>query len=200
MSSTEISDTAGAERPTPARPKSRRLYKLAVPAVLLGLTVSGLGMSATAHADETPSCSTIPNQTCPAPPYIEGGTPAQPMAIPRGVQAALNFFRQMGWPNFRNIAYRGWTHDMGNNQWVESGGEYYDYGGTLMNFMHRQGQDWAALNYRGTFQEYYGSVYASDPERSGIRTGNFRIVRALGTGDLWVSLNHYTSFRYVGRM
>lgn len=198
MSSTEISDTTRAERPTPARPKSRRLYKLAVPAVLLSLTVGGLGMSATAHADDELSCNSIPGQSCPPAPNVEG-SPSQPRAIPRGVQAALNYWRQLGWPNFRNIATRGWTHQMAPGQWIESGGEYYDYGNALTDDMHRHGQDWAALNYHGTYQEYYGSVYPNDPQRSGQATGNFRIVRALGTGDVYVSIDHYKNFRYVGR-
>ncbi|MCI3272494.1 hypothetical protein [Streptomyces cylindrosporus] len=192
---------------TPARSKGRRLAKLAAPALLLSLTVGGLGLAGTAHATEVPSCSTLPGQTCPATPGVSGSA-AQPSAIPRGIQAALNYWRQLHWPNFRNIAPRGAAFEVENyvdrngnhiHGWVESGGQYADNGGALMNFMHRGLAGANAQNYQGAFQEYYGSVYPSNPERSGIRTGNFRIVRALGTGDVWVSIDHYSNFRYVGR-
>lgn len=205
MSSTEMSGPAQAECPAPTRQKSRRLHKLAVPAVLLSLTVGGLGMSATAHAAEGPSCASTPGQTCAATPSV-AGTPAHPQAIPRGVQAALNYWRQLSWPNFRNVAPRGASFEVENyvdrhgnhiHGWIESGGEYNDHGGALRNFMHHHGSDARARGYTGTFQEYYGTVYPSNP--SGIRTGNFRIVRALGTGDVFVSIDHYSTFRYVGR-
>jgi hypothetical protein len=58
----------------------------------------------------------------------------------------------------------------------------------------------APRNYQGTFQEYYGSVYPSNPEATHISTGNFRIVRAITTGDVFISIDHYSTFRYVGVM
>ncbi|KMS71236.1 hypothetical protein ACM01_27885 [Streptomyces viridochromogenes] len=202
-----MSRTAHAERPTRTRPKSRRLHKLAVPAVLLSLTIGGLGMSATAHAASGPSCASLPAASCSATPSV-AGTPAHPQAIPRGVQAALNYWRQISWPNFHNVAPRGAAFEVENyhdswgthhHGWIESGGQYYDHGSALRNFLHHHGPDARARGYAGTFQEYYGSVYPSNPERSGIATGNFRIVRAVQTGDVFVSIDHYSSFRYVGR-
>ncbi|MDX2937906.1 hypothetical protein [Streptomyces ipomoeae] len=208
MSSIELPDTTQAENPAPARPKGRRLHKLAVPAVLLSLTVGGLGMSATAHAASAPSCTSVPGQVCPAPVPGVSGSAAQPQAVPRGIQAALNYWRQLHWPNFRNIAPRGSAFEVENyidrhgnhiHGWIESGGQYNDHGNRLMDFMHRGLAGPNAQNYRGTFQEYYGSVYPDNPERSGRATGNFRIVRSLGTGDVWVSIDHYSTFRYIGR-
>ncbi|QOV33132.1 hypothetical protein IM697_22990 [Streptomyces ferrugineus] len=207
MSSIDMSDAAQAERPAPTRQKGRRLHKLAVSAVLLGVTAGGLGTATTAHAASSLSCNINPAQVCPAVPGISGSD-RQPQAVPRGIQAALNYWRQLGWPNFRNVAPRGAAFEVENfhdqrgrhhEGWVESGGQYQDHGGRLMDFLHRGLAGSHAQNYQGSFQEYYGSVYASNPARSGIATGNFRIVRALGTGDVWVSIDHYSTFRYIGQ-
>ena len=203
---TQPSRMLAASLPTVAR--RRALGLLAAAALVSGLAVSPQ-FTPSAQAADGASCSSLPNGTCPAGSIPITGDHAHVQAIPRGVQTAFGFWRQIQWPNFRNIAGRGYVVNVGNvyntrthqedHQYIESGGQYADNGGNLTNFLHAGRGTAEGRNYRGAFQEYYGSVYPSDPVRTGIRTGNFRIVRALGTGDTWVSIDHYSTFRYVGR-
>jgi hypothetical protein len=177
--------------------------------MLLSLTAGGVALSGTAQAAECSQGGGTPNGACPASePAGFTGTYQQPAAIPRGIQAAVNYWRQLSWPNFRNVAPRAAVFEVENYHdsrgthhegWVESGGRYADHGNRLLDFMHRGLAGPNTVHYQGAFQEYYGAVYPDNPVRSGRATGNFRIVRALGTGDVWVSIDHYSNFRYVGR-
>ncbi|MFJ2115686.1 MULTISPECIES: hypothetical protein [unclassified Streptomyces] len=212
MSLIEASSTQAAESESGqsrATFSLRRHRLIAVPTLLLSLVVGGAVLAGPAQAAETPSCQSLPGATCPSQPSVGiTGSSTAPQAVPRGIQAALNYWRQLSWPNFRNIAQRGAAFEVENfndargrhiEGWIESGGQYNDNGGALMTFMHNGNAGPSARNYQGSFQEYYGSVYPNNPVRSGIATGNFRIVRALGTGDVWVSIDHYSNFRYIGR-
>ncbi|MEV6380333.1 hypothetical protein AB0M31_13040 [Streptomyces sp. NPDC051773] len=210
-SSPQVLESEHAEAPVRSRSR-RRGRRFVASTLLLGALAGGAVTSVSASPAVAAECSQgggTPNGVCPAsnPPGITGNY-AHPSAVPRGIQAALNYWRQISWPNWRNVAPRGAAFDVedyydsrGNHHhdWIESGGQYQDHGNRLLDFMHRGLAGAGAQNYRGTFQEYYGSVYPSNPERSGIRTGNFRIVRAIGTGDVWVSIDHYSNFRYIGR-
>ncbi|WP_062705219.1 hypothetical protein [Streptomyces regalis] len=176
-------------------------------AVLLSLLAGGVATSATVVLAAAADCGTSQQCNVNPPPGFQG-TGWAPAAVPRGVQAALNYWRQMSWPNWRNVGQRGAAfqvenyHDQRGNHhegWIETGGQYQDHGDRLRTFLNI-GYGGRAENYQGTFQEYYGSVYPSNPERSHISTGNFRIVRAINTGDVFVSIDHYSTFRYVGRM
>ena len=64
MSSSEMLETAPEKRRGPVR---RRARMVAIPAMLLSLTVGGLSMGQAAHAADAPSCSSLPGATCPAP-------------------------------------------------------------------------------------------------------------------------------------
>ncbi|MEU0413925.1 hypothetical protein ABZ307_39950 [Streptomyces griseorubiginosus] len=195
-------------RPSP-RP-GRRRRTLAASAVLVGLLAGGAATTVPAAAAECSQGGGTSNGACPAPatPGITGSY-ASPQAVPRGVQDALNFWRQLSWPNWRNVAQRGavflvndYVNQRGvhRREYIESGGQYQDHGNRLLNFMNLGLAGPGAQHYQGTFQEYYGTVYPSNPAQTHIATGNFRIVRAINTGDVWVSIDHYSNFRYIGRM
>ncbi|MBK3642547.1 MULTISPECIES: hypothetical protein [unclassified Streptomyces] len=199
-------------RPASAFRPRRNRRMLAASAVLISLLAGSVATSAAvpAAAAECSQGGGTSNGACPvsSTPGITGSY-ASPQAVPRGIQAALTFWRQLSWPNWRNVAPRGavfsvsdYVDQRGNRhrEFIESGGQYQDHGNRLRNFMHVGLAGPGAQNYQGTFQEYYGGVYPSNPEQTHIATGNFRIVRAINTGDVWVSIDHYSNFRYVGRM
>ncbi|MGW1750082.1 hypothetical protein ACWCRD_31585 [Streptomyces sp. NPDC002092] len=171
-------------------------------AVLLSLLAGGVATSATVAPAAAADCGT--SQQCSAPPP-DGfqGTGWSLASVPRGVQRALNYWRQLGWPNWRNVGQRGEVWQVDSHAYIETGGQYQDhpnrFGVRIRDFMN-WGYTGDPMNYQGTFQEYYGDVYPSNPEESGIATGNFRIVRAINTGDVFISINHYKDFRYVGRL
>ncbi|MFG3261699.1 hypothetical protein [Streptomyces bobili] len=198
--------------PAGSRPRRRR-RTLAASAVMLGVLAGGVAPAVTAVPAVAAECSQgggTANGACPASPTPGiTGSHANPQSVPRGIQAALNYWRNLGWPNWRNVAPRGavfnvanWVDQRANHhrEYIESGGQYQDHGNRLRHFMDLGLAGPDAQNYRGTFQEYYGSVYASNPEQTHIATGNFRIVRAINTGDVWASIDHYSNFRYIGRL
>ncbi|MFF4501858.1 hypothetical protein [Streptomyces sp. NPDC001401] len=171
-------------------------------AVLLSVLAGGVVTSATVAPAAAADCGT--SQQCSAnPPAGFQGTGWSLASVPRGVQRALNYWRNMGWPNWHNVGQRGEVWQVDNQAYIETGGQYFDHpnqwGVRIRDFMN-EGYAGEPRNYQGSFQEYYGSVYQSNPEESGEATGNFRIVRAINTGDVFISIDHYSTFRYVGVM
>ncbi|MDO0933902.1 ribonuclease domain-containing protein [Streptomyces sp. DG2A-72] len=85
-----------------------RARKAAVPAMLLSITIGGVGVSATAHAAEGPSCFSAPAQTCPAPAPAPAPLPPrgdQPAGISnqqwRGAASAAEFWSREGVSNIQ---------------------------------------------------------------------------------------------------
>ncbi|QNP68080.1 hypothetical protein IAG44_00355 [Streptomyces roseirectus] len=139
MSSTEAVETPRVKRSLTSRLRAHA-RKAGITAMLLGVTAGGLGLSATAHAASTPSCETIPNQTCPAPGPSGDQLPARhsrPAGVTeeqwRGATTAADFwnvegvsnapgdrlhlvmrgqngFPGRGWPSDTNPNARAWYH------------------------------------------------------------------------------------------
>jgi hypothetical protein len=196
-------------------PVRRRARMAAIPAMLLGLTVAGLGTAQAAHAGESYSCTTLPGATCPAPPPANKGKAKitgdaqHPGTLTQGKMQAktLKLWQQIGWPNFHNVGDRdiafnvedyhvGATHIQ---HWIETGGRYYDNGNSLRDFMNRGEAGPSSRGYQGNFQEYVAHYFDHNPNGEGERTGQDRFVRAINTGDVWFTRDHYKSFTYLGK-
>ncbi|MFD8627918.1 ribonuclease domain-containing protein [Streptomyces hygroscopicus] len=65
--------------------------------------------------------------------------------------------------------------------------------------MDQGGAGPSSRNYRGTFQEYIAHTFDHNPSGEGERTGQDRFVRALNTGDVWFTRDHYKTFSYLGK-
>ncbi|MFJ4202874.1 hypothetical protein ACIP2Y_25040 [Streptomyces sviceus] len=211
MSSSEMLETAPEKRRGLAR---RRARMVAVPAMLLSLTVGGLGLSATAHAADSPQCPPGSSPNCgtssnngKAP--ITGDEQNPGRLTPGKMQAyTLNLWRNFGWPNWRGIGDRDASWDVndyvdsrGNRhqEWIETGGRYWDNGNSLRDFMNEGRAGSSSQGYQGTFQEYIAHYFDHNPNGEGERTGQDRFVRAINTGDVWFTRDHYNSFTYLGK-
>ncbi|MFI9172101.1 hypothetical protein [Streptomyces lincolnensis] len=106
MTSTEALETARTRRTLSSRLKAHA-RKAVIPAVLLGITIGSVGVSATAHAAEGPSCFSVPGQTCPAPGPAADPLPQRQTQEPAGVSSqqwrgattAANFWNAEGISN-----------------------------------------------------------------------------------------------------
>ncbi|MEU5045912.1 hypothetical protein [Streptomyces griseorubiginosus] len=214
MSSSEMLETSPEKRRGLAR---RRARMVAVPAMLLSLTVGGLGLSTTAHAADSPQCPPGSAPTCGAPPAAPDkgkapitGDAQHPGKLTQGKMQdyTLNLWRNLGWPNWRGIGDRDASWQVSNyvdqrgnrhDEWIETGGRYWDNGGSLRDFMNGGGAGSSSRNYRGTFQEYIAHYFDHNPRGEGERTGQDRFVRAINTGDVWFTRDHYKSFTYLGK-
>jgi hypothetical protein len=218
MSATEtetpgMPETAHETRRGPARPRGRA-RRVAIPALLLSLTVGGRGLASTAHAAECSEGGGTPIGTCPAPSKDKGKAPIKgdyrhPEKLTKGKMPARaeDYWERLGWPNWRGIGDRdaswqvaSWVDHLGNHhrEWIETGGRYWDNGNSLRDFMNQGEAGPSSRNYRGTFQEYNAHIFDHRPQ-FGEKTYNERFVRAISTGDLWVTYNHYKSFSYLGK-
>lgn len=108
MTSTEALETPRAKRPLSSRLKAHA-RKAAIPAMLLSVTLGGVGVSTTAHAAEAPSCSTTPNThvTCPAQAPYRGTRPTNNPAITpqnwNGALSAATFWSMHGINHFNGL-------------------------------------------------------------------------------------------------
>lgn len=210
MSSSEMLETPPEKRRGLAR---RRARMVAVPAMLLSLTVGGLGVSTTAHAADSPQCPPTAPPTCGAANKgkapVTGDEQHPGKLTPGKMQAVtLDYWKRFGWPNWRGIGDRdaSWKvedfHDQRGHhyeRWIETGGRYFDNGDSLRDFMNEGHAGASSSNYRGTFQEYIAHYFDHDPSGEGERTGQDRFVRAINTGDLWFTRDHYKTFTYLGK-
>ncbi|NUQ97166.1 MAG: hypothetical protein HOY79_11590 [Streptomyces sp.] len=215
-----MSSTEALETPSVKRSLSSRLHaharKAAIPALLLSLTVGGLGLSTTAHAADAPQCP--PNNGASP---CGGGAPNKGKAKVTGdadhpgkltqgkmQEKTLKAWQGIGWPNWRNIGDRddswqisSWVDQFGarHGEWVETGGRYFDNGDSLREFMNGGGAGPSSRDYTGSFQEYVAHTFDHDPSGEGERTGKDRFVRAINTGDTWITWDHYKNFIYLGK-
>ena len=216
MSSSEMLETPSEKRRGLAR---RRARMVAVPAMLLSLAVGGLGLSSTAHAADSPQCPPTEPDTClapPAPPAPDKGKApitgdeGHPGKLTKGKMQdyTLGLWRDMGWPNWRGIGDRDVAWEVNNyydrhgnhhHEWIETGGRYFDKGDSLRDFMNEGHAGSSSTKYKGTFQEYIAHYFDHNPNGEGERTGQDRFVRAINTGDVWFTRNHYKSFIYLGK-
>lgn len=209
MSSSEMLETPPEKR----RARARRARMVAIPAMLLSLTVGGLGLSATAHAADSPQCPPGAPPSCGA--ANKGKAPVSgdeehPGRLTPGKMQdkTLKTWQRIGWPNWRNIGDRDSSFQVSSwvdqqrrqhGEWVETGGRYWDNGGSLRDFMNEGFAGSSSQNYQGTFQEYVATTFDHDPSGEGERTGQDRFVRAISTGDVWFTRDHYNSFIYLGK-
>ncbi|WP_327699056.1 hypothetical protein [Streptomyces sp. NBC_00459] len=190
---------------SPLTPGLRTARKAAIPALLLSLTLGGLGMAGTAHAASGASCSSLPSTSC-SPQVKITGDENNVQAVPRGLQEAVNALDDFDWPTGER--YESWEYDVQLTQthqlvrrYVSTGGRYWDNGADLTRWLHGGGAGSDYTHFQSGFQEYYGHLYDFRPSAdSAKKLGNFRIVRALGRGvqPTWVSIDHYKSFRFIG--
>jgi hypothetical protein len=200
--------------PEKRRGLARRARMVAVPAMLLSLTVGGLGLSTTAHAADSPQCPPTSAPTCGQQPNkgkapVTGNEQNPGKLTPGKMQAyTLNLWRNFGWPNWRGIGDRDASWQVTNyvdqranrhEEWIETGGRYYDNGDSLRDFMNGGGAGSSSRGYQGTFQEYIAHFFDHNPSGEGERTGQDRFVRAISTGDVWFTRDHYKSFIYLGK-
>ncbi|MEU0589500.1 ribonuclease domain-containing protein [Streptomyces sp. NPDC006132] len=165
MTSTEALETPRAQRTLSSRLKAY-VRKAAIPALLLSVTIGGVGASTAAHAAEGPSCYSVPGQTCPAPGPAADPLPwrgSQPAGISNqqwnGAISAANFwniegisnapgdrfhlvsrgeqgFPGQGWPGDTNPNARHWYHFETGSSWRRVH-HYIVYGGVFQDREHR---------------------------------------------------------------
>jgi hypothetical protein len=157
--------------------------------------VLGLGIAAPGAASAAP------------PPPPVSGSSSNPQNPPGYMWQAIVFWGQLEWPNFRNVGDREWFEaasfvDPSTHQQVHdivfTGGRFYDYDGRLRAFMN-SGQAGPSNGYTGAFQEYNTTIYHQRINDNIPRRDSARIVRALGTGDVFWTDDHYKNFHYMGR-
>ncbi|MHC5903632.1 hypothetical protein ACVNF4_06915 [Streptomyces sp. S6] len=196
--------------------------KVVIPAMLLGVTVSGLGLSATAHAADAPGCS-APTQTCPAEAPWRGSQPGNVSDQDwRAAVTAADFWNthdinranglnelvtsenpqyHQGWPGDTNG--RGWysfttgSWPRRTTHWIYYGGVFQDRGGQVAN----QEAGFHVPNMytdgsTGAYREY--DTLSHESTGSNIR-GTMRIVRNIYTGHVYATFDHYNTFHYLGR-
>ncbi|WP_217210795.1 hypothetical protein [Streptomyces sp. AC550_RSS872] len=212
MSSTEALETPRDKRSLSSRLRAHA-RKAAIPALVLSVTVGGLGLSTTAHAADSPQCPPTAPPTCGAANKgkapVTGDEQHKGKLTPGKMQdKTLKAWQGIGWPNWRNIGDRDESWQVSSHvdhlgiphsEWVETGGRYWDNGGSLRDFMNEGHAGASSSNYRGTFQEYIAHTFDHDPSGEGERTGKDRFVRAINTGDTWITWDHYKSFIYLGK-
>ncbi|MEW2114940.1 hypothetical protein AB0945_07070 [Streptomyces sp. NPDC005474] len=161
---------------------------LAISALALGMGVAAPGV---ASAQPAPVWGNAHN-TQPPPAYMDRG---------------IDLWAGMGWPNWRNIGDREWFEGdryedvNGRNHYriIFTGGRFYDRDQGLTNFMNSPAAPSSSRGYTGTFQEYNTTIYDRQQPDDIPRRDAVRIVRAIGTGDLFWTDDHYSTFHYAGR-
>ncbi|MFD0441176.1 hypothetical protein [Streptomyces chartreusis] len=142
----------------------------------------------------------------PAPPpqgAIQSSPPLTNQQPPSYMQDGIRLCSTMGWPNWRNLGNREWitagqyldpsTHRR-INEIVFTGGRYEDRDGRLHAMLSQGGH-----TYTGTFQEYNTTVWQTRQNVAVPRRDANRIVRAITTGDVFWTNDHYSTFHYMGR-
>ncbi|WP_055535459.1 hypothetical protein [Streptomyces graminilatus] len=143
-----------------------------------------------------------------AAPAPVSGSSSNPELPPNDMVEGIDYWHNMQWPNWRNIGNREWFEvahweENGNGQthheMVFTGGQFFDRDGALRNFMNNGPAPSSSHGYTGSFQEYNTTIYdrveADDIPRRDAR----RIIRAIGTGDMFWTTDHYATFHYAGR-
>ncbi|GAA3804781.1 hypothetical protein GCM10022403_043370 [Streptomyces coacervatus] len=227
MSLTEVPETPRVKRPLSSRLKAHA-RKAAIPAMLLSITIGGVGVSATAHAAEGPSCASLPAQTCPAQAPQRG---AQPSNVSdqdwRGAVTAADFWNTHGvdtfhgmhelvthenqhftggWPGGTGRSDAGWYHfytgSFWNRQthWIWYGGVFQDRGVQLQHLEQSFGVSAANANGgHNVYREYDMLAYTGGAAPGSGRRGTYRIVRNTHTGHVYATFDHYRTFHYLGR-
>ncbi|WP_159049431.1 hypothetical protein [Streptomyces sp. NRRL WC-3618] len=149
--------------------KSRRAFAVGFVASTLAL---GIGVAAPGVASAQPA--------------PVSGSAQHTQNPPSNMDLGIDFWENMGWPNWRNL---------GDREWIEAA--HWTQG--LINFMNSPAAPSSSHGYTGTFQEYNTTIY--DRQRDDVvpRRDANRIVRAIGTGDLFWTDDHYSTFHYAGR-
>ncbi|MFJ2440893.1 MULTISPECIES: ribonuclease domain-containing protein [unclassified Streptomyces] len=181
--------------------RSRRTVALALATAALGTALT-FGSTGAAMAAGIPGSG--PNQQSSS----VTGSSAHPDALPGDMDEGLDFWQTLGWPNWHNIGTRTWfvassfvnqsTHQQVQES-VFTGGQYQDRDGSLRAFMNNGGAGPSSVGYTGTFQEYNTTVYTTQANSDAPRRDARRVVRALTTGDVWWTNDHYSTFHYMGR-
>lgn len=189
------------------RHRTRRAIALGLASAALG-TAFSLGSPGAAMAAPIPPSG--PNQASTSGSAPVFGSAGHPQSLPHDMQEGLDFWRDMGWPNWHNIGGRDWftasvwldpaTHAQ-HRSLVFTGGQYQDRDDALRDFMHNghASTSSTALHYMGTFQEYNTTVYTTTVNSAVPRRDARRIVRAVNTGDVWWTDDHYSTFHYLGQ-
>lgn len=146
-------------------------------------------------------------QAPPSKPPVQGNSQHIQMP-PNHMSRAIDFWHDMHWPNWHNVGDREWfeanryqdartgrdVHEL-----VYTGGRFYDYDGRLRAFMNSQNAPSTSRGYTGTFQEYNTTIYNQPVDDSIPNRNVYRIVRAISTGDMFWTDDHYWTFHYMGR-
>ncbi|MFD8000410.1 hypothetical protein [Streptomyces mirabilis] len=185
----------------PKRVSGRNALALGLAAMTLG---AGLSLTATGTSVAAPP----PAPPAPSAPAGTSGSSAHPQQPPSYMDQGIELWEHMGWPNWRAIANRNWitagsfvnpsTHQR-VNEIIFSGGRYEDRDGRLRAFLNSGSAGSASMGYTGTFQEYNTTVYHQQLNSAVPRRDANRIVRAVNTGDLFWTNDHYSTFHYMGR-
>ncbi|MET8983156.1 ribonuclease domain-containing protein [Streptomyces sp. NPDC004539] len=184
--------------------RTRRTVTLGLAAAALGTALT-LGNSGTAMAAPIPPSG--PSQSTSNSATVTGDQ-QHLQALPNDMQTGFDLWFHMGWPNWRNIGTRQWFlagsfADSRTHQQIQenifTGGQYNDRDGALRDFMNAGGAGTSGPGYTGTFQEYNTTVYTTQGTSAVPNRDARRIVRALSTGDVWWTSDHYSSFHYMGR-
>lgn len=182
-------------------------------AAALGLATAALGSAFTLGSSGVATAQPIPpsgpSQGNNAnPPSGVFGSETQPVPEPHDMLEGTLLWEDMQWPNWHNIADRGW-HTA--NAWYDSirqtnyvqriftGGRYQDNEGRLRRFLNSGMAGDDSRDYTGTFQEYNTTIYTVPGSSADPRRDARRVVRAILTGDTWWTNDHYSTFNYMGR-
>ena len=170
--------------------KSRRAFAVGFVASTLAL---GIGVAAPGVASAQPA--------------PVSGSAQHTQNPPSNMELGIDFWENMGWPNWRNLGDREWieaahwtdSNGVTHSDFVFTGGRFYDRDQGVINFMNSPAAPSSSHGYTGTFQEYNTTIY--DRQRDDVvpRRDANRIVRAIGTGDLFWTDDHYSTFHYAGR-
>ena len=92
------------------------------------------------------------------------------------------------------------TRVVAGSRWPNSV-EYQPRGGSSSPrcAVHDSSAGSSSTGYTGTFQEYNTTVYHTQLNAAIPRRDANRIVRAINTGDLFWTNDHYSTFHYMGR-
>lgn len=167
-----------------------------------GVLATGLAISALALGMGVAAPGVASAQPAPV-----GGSAQHVQMPPSNMDRAIDFWAQMGWPNWRNIGNREWfeanryddTAGRLHYEVVFTGGRFYDRDQGLINFMNSPAAPSSSHGYTGTFQEYNTTIYDRQQPDDLPRRDARRIVRAISTGDLFWTDDHYSTFHYAGR-
>jgi hypothetical protein len=187
-------------------------------AVVMGLAATTLFLGAGSAIAATPppgnrlpcggSSSNCPPAPAPAPSPVPGvqGDWAHTQQPPSYMNSGINIWTRWGWPNWRQGA-RGWyvvsstvnpaTHQQ-TQDIVYTGGQYYDGDGRLRAFLNAGLAGPLSENYQGTFQEYNTTIYHQVQSPNVPYRNAVRLVRAIGSGALFWTADHYKTFHYMG--